>query len=278
MGDAFPALDSALPTLTASLRFKPTFSAQLPDTNAVAAFTTLLKQLLFPAYDAADATARHTLVADIAHLLAQQIAIVLPCADASALTLRFLEQLPEIHALLLTDLAAFFDSDPAATSPDEIILAYPGWQAILIHRLAHALHVLGVPMLPRIMSEHAHSASGIDIHPGASIGDAFFIDHGTGVVIGETTVIGSHVKLYQGVTLGALSTRNGQGLRGKRRHPTIEDRVTIYAGASVLGGDTVIGHDSVIGGNAFITASVAPGMRVSVRHQELEMRPGRQSW
>ena len=144
--------------------------------------------------------------------------------------------------------------------------------------MAHVLFELGVPLIPRIMTEHAHSRTGIDIHPGATIGRYFFIDHGTGIVIGETTVIGDYVKIYQGVTLGALSTRGGQSLRGKRRHPTIEDRVTIYSGASVLGGDTVIGHDAVIGGNAFITSSIAPGTRVSVKSQELDMRPGKTSW
>jgi serine O-acetyltransferase len=177
-----------------------------------------------------------------------------------------------------TDVEAFYDGDPAAFSIDEIIYCYPGLFAITVYRLAHVLYTLGVPMLPRIMTEHAHSVTGIDINPGATIGKYFFIDHGTGIVIGETTVIGENVKIYQGVTLGALSTRGGQSLRGKRRHPTIEDRVTIYSGASVLGGDTVIGHDAVIGGNAFITSSIAPGTRVSVKNQELEMRPGKTTW
>ena len=133
-------------------------------------------------------------------------------------------------------------------------------------------------MMACIITEYAHSRTGIDIHPGATIGRYFFIDHGTGIVVGETTVIGDYVKIYQGVTLGALSTRGGQSLRGKQRHPTIEDRVTIYSGASVLGGDTVIGHDAVIGGNAFITSSIAPGARVSVKSQELEIRPGKVNW
>jgi serine O-acetyltransferase len=163
--------------------------------------------------------------------------------------------------------------DPAATTEEEIIAAYPGYYAITVHRIANSLHRLGTPVLPRMLSEIAHSHTGIDIHPGASIGPAFFIDHGTGVVIGETTVIGQNVKIYQGVTLGALSTRGGQNLRGVRRHPTIEDNVTIYAGASVLGGETVIGQGSVIGSNAFITKSVAPCTTVSIKNQELQMKP-----
>ncbi|MBR2275904.1 MAG: serine acetyltransferase, partial [Lachnospiraceae bacterium] len=146
--------------------------------------------------------------------------------------------------------------------------SYPGVYAVFVYRIAHELHVLGVPIIPRMMTEYAHGVTGIDIHPGATIGRHFFIDHGTGVVIGETTIIGEHVKLYQGVTLGGLSTRGGQALRNKRRHPTIGDNVTIYSGASILGGDTVVGKDAVIGGNAFITSSVPDGARISVRNQE----------
>ena len=178
--------------------------------------------------------------------------------------------------MVQTDLVACYEGDPAATGMSEIVFAYPGLFAITVYRLAHVLYTLSVPMLPRIMTEHAHSTTGIDIHPGATIGEYFFIDHGTGIVIGETTVIGNNVKIYQSVTLGALSTRGGQSLRGKRRHPTSEDNVTIYAGASVLGGDTVIGAGSVIGSNAFITKSVAPCTTVSIKSQELQMkvRPG----
>jgi serine O-acetyltransferase len=160
----------------------------------------------------------------------------------------------------------------AATGKEEIIFSYPGLFAIAVYRLANVLYRMGVPMIPRIMTEHAHSVTGIDIHPGATVGEYFFIDHGTGIVIGETTVIGDHVKIYQGVTLGALSTRGGQDLRGKRRHPTIEDHVTIYAGASILGGDTVIGKNSVIGSNAFITESIDPETRVTTKCQEVEIR------
>ena len=279
MVDDFPALDAVIASLASTLQFTHVPPAPLPDTKVVAEIIQRLKHLLFPAhFPADDASQPHALITDTAHLLARQISMVLPSADAPALTIRFLERLPEIRALLQTDLEAFYDGDPAATSLDEIIISYPGFQAIIVYRIAHVLFELGVPLIPRIMAEHAHSQTGIDIHPGAIIGRHFFIDHGTGIVIGETTVIGDHVKLYQGVTLGALSTRGGQRLRGKRRHPTIEDRVTIYSGASVLGGDTVIGHDAVIGGNAFITASVAPGMRVSLKNQELDMQPGKQPW
>ena len=192
---------------------------------------------------------------------------------AQELTLRFFQAIPAVRAVIQTDVEAFFDGDPAAYSVDEIIFCYPGLFAVTVYRLAHVLYELKVPMLPRIMTEYAHSVTGIDINPGATIGRYFFIDHGTGIVVGETTVIGEHVKLYQGVTLGALTTRGGQKLRGKRRHPTIEDNVTIYAGASILGGDTTIGHDSVIGSNVFITHSIPAWTTVSVKSQELNFKP-----
>lgn len=174
--------------------------------------------------------------------------------------------------MVQTDLQAAYDGDPAATGMAELIFSYPGLFAITVYRLAHVLYTLKVPMIPRIMTEHAHSVTGIDIHPGATIGKYFFIDHGTGIVVGETTVIGENVKIYQGVTLGGLSTRGGQSLRGQRRHPTIEDDVTIYANASILGGQTVIGHGCVIGASAFITQSIPPCTRVSMKNQELEMK------
>ncbi|MDE6088313.1 MAG: serine acetyltransferase, partial [Oscillospiraceae bacterium] len=161
---------------------------------------------------------------------------------------------------------------PAAESKAEIILSYPGLYAISIYRIAHELSLIGVPMIPRVMSEYAHSTTGIDIHPGAVIGKYFFIDHGTGVVIGETTVIGDHAKIYQGVTLGGLSTKGGQNLKGVKRHPTIKDNVTIYSGSSILGGDTIIEEDVVIGGNTFVTESVAKGTRVTVKAQELQFK------
>ena len=174
----------------------------------------------------------------------------------------FLKSIPDVRAMLALDVEATFDGDPAASDTEEVIMSYPGLYAIMVYRLAHVLFKAGVPVIPRMMTEHAHSLTGIDIHPGATIGRYFFIDHGTGIVIGETCVIGEHVKIYQGVTLGALSTKGGQQLRGKRRHPTIEDNVIIYSGASVFGGDTVIEEGVVIGSNAFITSSVRNNKRL----------------
>lgn len=190
---------------------------------------------------------------------------------ASEQCMSFLAKLPEIRDVLLTDVDAAFDGDPAAYSKDEIIYSYPGLQAITVYRLAHELFLLNVPVIPRMMTEYAHSKTGIDIHPGATIGEYFFIDHGTGIVIGETTIIGEHVKIYQGVTLGGLSTSGGQALKGIKRHPTIEDHVTIYSGASILGGNTIIGAGSVIGGNAFVTRSVAPNTRVAAKADSTEI-------
>lgn len=190
--------------------------------------------------------------------------------DAERVVNEFLSKIPQIREYLYTDVLAAYEGDPAAYNTDEIIFSYPGLYAITIYRIAHELLLLDVPMIPRIMTEYAHSATGIDIHPGATIGDYFFIDHGTGIVIGETTEIGSHVKIYQGVTLGALSTRRGQSLKGKKRHPTIGNRVTIYSNTSVLGGDTVIGDDVTIGGNAFIVDSIQPGTKVNVKNPELQ--------
>ena len=250
-----------------------------------------LQSVLFPAHfigkDVSSAVLGQELISQlerIERLLTEQISLVLPksrecggeelmeCREkARGMAEQLLRSLPEIRRLLMTDLNAAYDGDPAAVNHDEIILSYPGFFAITVYRLALRLCELGVPILPRMMTEHAHSLTGIDIHPGAQIGEYFFIDHGTGVVIGETTVIGDRVKIYQGVTLGGLSTREGQGLRGVKRHPTIEDDVTIYSGASILGGGTVVGRQSVIGGNAFITASVPPHSRVSMRTQELNM-------
>jgi serine O-acetyltransferase len=186
----------------------------------------------------------------------------------------FLHRLPEIRDLLILDVQAAFDGDPAALNLDEIILSYPGVLAVSVYRIAHALYDLGVPMMARIMTEWAHSKTGCDIHPGATIGAAFFIDHATGVVIGETTHIGDRVKLYQGVTLGALSfprDASGQIIRGKKRHPTVESGSTLYANATVLGGQTVVGADSVIGGSVFLTRSVPPRSRVSLKEPELRV-------
>ena len=184
----------------------------------------------------------------------------------------FLGAIPKIREYLATDIEAAFEGDPAAFSRDEVISSYPGIYAIMVNRIAHELYVLGVPLIPRVMTEYAHSLTGIDIHPGAKLGKYFFIDHGTGIVIGETAEIGDHVKIYQGVTLGALSTRGGQQLKGKKRHPTIEDDVTIYSGASILGGETLISGGVVIGGNAFVTKSVPEQTRVSAKMPELQFK------
>lgn len=189
--------------------------------------------------------------------------------EAEKLALNFLETIPKIREYADTDVQAAFNGDPAAFNKDEIIISYPGLFAILVNRIAHELYLLNIPLIPRIMTEYAHSETGIDIHPGATIGRYFFIDHGTGIVIGETTIIGDNVKIYQGVTLGALSTRGGQSLKNKKRHPTIEDNVTIYSGASILGGETVVGKNVVVGGNAFITKSIPEGAKVSIKNQEL---------
>ena len=184
----------------------------------------------------------------------------------------FFDRIPKIREYLETDLMATFEGDPSADNYEEIILAFPGLYAITVYRLAHELYVEKVPVLPRLMTEYAHSLTGIDIHPGATIDKHFFIDHGTGIVVGETSIIGKNVKIYQGVTIGALSTRGGQRLSGKKRHPTICDNVTIYANASILGGNTVIGENTVIGGNSFITASIEPNSKVSMKNLENEYK------
>ena len=259
-----------------------------PDKDVIIDMIEKLRRIVFPGYFRDKSyriyNAKHNLsmlIEDVMFNLNRQVALVFQSSGedektaeshAQEICLEFFRQIPQVRAMVQTDLQAAYDGDPAATGMAEIIFAYPGLFAITVYRLAHVLYTLQVPMLPRIMTEHAHSVTGIDIHPGATIGKFFFIDHGTGIVVGETTVIGDNVKIYQGVTLGALSTRGGQSLRGKRRHPTIEDNVTIYAGASVLGGETVIGRDSVIGSNTFITKSIAPCTTVNIKNQELQMR------
>ena len=196
---------------------------------------------------------------------------------AEELAIRFLKQLPAIRSMLADDAQAAFDGDPAAKNLEEIIFCYPGLAAVTIYRLAHEVHRLGVPLIPRMMTEYAHSKTGIDIHPGATIGPRFFIDHGTGVVIGETTKIGTGVKIYQGVTLGALSfpkDEQGQIVREQKRHPTIEDHVVLYANATILGGETVIGHHSVIGSSVWVTRSVEPNTTLTIESPRLrERRP-----
>lgn len=256
-----------------------------PEKDVIIDMIGKLLRIVYPGYSRDKSyriyNAKHNLsmlIEDVLYNLNKQLMVVFRDREdaqerAQQVSLDFFRAIPEIRAVVQTDLEAFYDGDPAAYSMDEIIFCYPGLYAVTIYRLAHVLYTLGVPMVPRIMTEHAHSVTGIDINPGATIGKYFFIDHGTGIVIGETTVIGDHVKLYQGVTLGALTTRGGQSLRGVRRHPTIEDNVTIYAGASILGGETVIGRDSVIGSNVFITHSIPCCTTVSVRSQELQFKP-----
>lgn len=251
---------------------------RLPDRSAIISLIKDLRRLFFPAYFgdpqlmALPAENYAALLLErIETALTTQIALALPeeeSSQASRITQSIVAELPRIQQVLLTDIEATFDGDPAAANKEEIIFAYPGLFAIFVYRIAHELYLRQVPMIPRMMTEYAHSRTGIDIHPGAQIGPWFFIDHGTGIVIGETTVIGSHVKLYQGVTLGALSPRAGHASLPGKRHPTVCDYVTIYSGASILGGETVIGEHSVVGGNAFLTGSVADNTRVVITAPE----------
>jgi len=262
--------------------------------NLIIDVTEKIRQILFPGYyDENRIRGEYVryIVGDkieyIQYHLTKQVAIALGtdemCADCSKSVLlqraekivnQLLEKIPDLREILATDIQAFYDGDPAAYSYDEIILSYPGLMAISIYRIAHELWELNVPLIPRIMTEYAHSHTGIDIHPGAQIGRYFFIDHGTGIVIGETTVIGDHVKIYQGVTLGGLSTRKGQQLKGVKRHPTLGNNVTVYSGTSILGGETVIGDNVTIGGNTFVVRSVPSDMTATAHAPELEYRRG----
>ncbi len=194
------------------------------------------------------------------------------CDKAQKIGEEFIEYLPTLKEILDKDITATLNGDPAAESIDQIIFCYPGIYAITIYRIAHYLHERKVPVIPRILTEHAHSVTGIDIHPGATIGNHFFIDHGTGIVIGETTIIGDNVKIYQGVTLGALSIKNRDATIGKKRHPTIKNNVTIYSEASILGGDTVIGENSIVGGNAFITESIPDNSKAYTELPKLNLK------
>ena len=251
---------------------------RLPDRQAVILLIKDIRRLIFPAYygeaalmSLAPEDYAALLLERIEKQLQRQIVLTLPEeqeAQAAELAAEMVTKLPQIARQVQMDLEATFDGDPAAGSRKEILFSYPGLFAILVYRVAHELYRLHIPILPRMMSEYAHSHTGIDIHPGAQIGDYFFIDHGTGIVVGETTVIGDRVKLYQGVTLGALSTRDGHHSLPGKRHPTVEDDVTIYSGASILGGDTVIGRGSVVGGNAFLTSSVQKDTRVVIHAPE----------
>ncbi|MEN6558429.1 MAG: serine acetyltransferase [Thermoguttaceae bacterium] len=270
----------------------------LPNYDAVVSITDDLKEILYPGYRRRDGLhlgnvtyhvgdlidrLHDTLTVQIARALRHETVKQGGQPDATrdfeaqgqAKAMALLEQLPDLRKILALDVQAAYDGDPACKSLDEVIFCYPGLEAITVYRLAHLLSDLGVPLIPRMMTEWAHGRTGIDIHPGAKIGHYFFIDHGTGVVIGETTEIGQWVKLYQGVTLGALSfATDGEGnlVRGTKRHPTIEDRVVVYANATILGGATVIGHDAVIGSSVWLTQSVAPGTTVTMESPRLRIR------
>ena len=268
----------------------------LPSRESVVQIIEILQEIIFPGYFGKKGLDTHSIRYHIGdslesayEMLFREIyrgirhgcqlseTICTHCEDiAENQTIGLLERIPEIRNALARDVEAAYDGDPAAKGYDEIIFSYPCVFAIMVYRLAHELCLQGIPLLPRIMTEHAHSKTGIDIHPGAKIGKYFFIDHGTGVVVGETTEIGNNVKLYQGVTLGALSfpkDAEGRLIRGKKRHPTIENNVVIYAGATVLGGDTVIGEGSVIGGNVWLTHSVPPRTKVLIAEPQLIMDP-----
>lgn len=268
--------------------FMPKSGRRLPNRSVIIDIVRDLKSIVFPGYFSTDTSATvfpeyyvgHRLN-DIYDRLKNQIEIALlyhgeepeeAATHADRTTCGFFEQLPEIQRLLLTDVQAGFDGDPAAKSKEEIIFSYPGLFAIYVYRLAHVLYKEEIPFIPRVMSEYAHGRTGIDINPGATIGEYFFIDHGTGVVVGETTEIGNNVKLYQGVTLGALSTRMGQQLANVKRHPTIRDNVTIYSNSTVLGGETVVGENTIIGGNTFITESIPANTKVSAKSPELVIK------
>ncbi len=265
---------------------------KIPSRTTIIEMLKLLRRLLFPGYFGPEVMTGETgpdyfigdTLIEIERLLRAQIVLALHFRDGAELTdaeieeqaaqicTYFFDELPKVQEMLLKDVQAAFDGDPAAQSKEDVIFSYPGFYTIFVYRLAHLLYVKDVPLIPRIMTEYAHGGTGIDINAGAEIDEYFFMDHGTGIVIGETTQIGKHVKLYQGVTLGALSTRGGQELRGVKRHPTIEDNVTIYSNASVLGGETVIGAGSVIGGSVFVMESVPKNSRVSLADQELTIR------
>ena len=272
----------------------------LPSRDQIVSAIQLLRQLLFPGYFGKQGLTSANvsfllgeLVIELNDLLYEQVRCCLRYREqlpggngddercekcdheAAEIVAKFFERIPAIRDMLASDVQAAFDGDPAAQSTDETIFSYPGLFAISVQRSAHEFYKMDVPLLPRIMTEYAHSLTGIDIHPGARLGRRFFIDHGTGVVVGETTEIGENVKLYQGVTLGALAPGFGQMLRGTKRHPTIEDDVTIYAGATILGGDTVIGRGATIGGNVFITSSVPPLNQVSAEPPKLKYRDRR---
>ena len=263
---------------------------KLPDRGAIISIISEIRRIVFPGFFGDENTAYVNLshfagntLAGIYESLYKQIKVAISYdsrgeslegidSKAGELTKQFIEELPNIQQLIYKDVEAELQGDPAASSKEEIIFCYPGIYAISVYRIAHVLYKLNIPFIPRIMAEYAHGKTGIDINPGATIGEYFFIDHGTGIVIGETTTIGNNVKIYQGVTLGALSTMKGQALSGVKRHPTIEDNVVIYANTTILGGETVVGHDSVVAGNTFVTESIPAGSKVSAYVPELKLR------
>jgi serine O-acetyltransferase len=299
--EALPALtDEIVETYTTVGKINHLGHCPLPKYEEIISAVQDLKDILYPGYrrreglhignvtyhvgDLIDGL-HDTLTTQIARALQHEARVeqgIDPCDDredyqakGQAIAIAFLGRLPELRSVLAKDVQAAFDGDPACKNLDEAILCYPGLEAVTVYRLAHELHALGVPFIPRMMTEWAHKETGIDIHPGAKIGDYFFIDHGTGVVVGETCEIGDHVKVYQGVTLGALSfptDASGKLIRNMKRHPTIEDRVVIYANATILGGTTVIGHDCVIGSSVWLTHSVAPHTTVTIEEPSLRIR------
>ena len=252
---------------------------RLPNRKAIIEIIRLFQKLLFPVYYGEKHLLKlppeqysALLMEQIFDALSAQIAQTMDDDRARDVTGELLTRMPELQRLLQKDLEAFFEGDPAAHNREEVVLSYPGFFAIFIYRIAHELYVRDVPMIPRIMTEYAHAGTGIDINPGATIGEYFFIDHGTGIVVGETSIIGNHVKIYQGVTLGAFSPAGMQSVPGERRHPKVGDNVTIYAGATLLGGGTEIGDNVVIGANAFVTTSVEPNTTVSIKKPEMTFR------
>lgn len=252
-------------TFLEKLMKKHQLTPEVPSSNTLSTWSNGLLEVLFP--EVAESRLGSTFEI---HIMLNQLQLNLEMmlektkackkGDCKKNANLFFEALPSIYNDLLLDIDAFVDGDPAAHSAFEVVRAYPGFYALFIHRVAHQLHKLKIPLIPRILAEHAHSQSGVDIHPGATIGKSFCIDHGTGVVIGETTIIGDHVKIYQGVTLGAISI--DKKMAGTKRHPTVENNVVIYSGATILGGETVIGEGCVIGGNVWLTKSVPAGTRV----------------
>jgi serine O-acetyltransferase len=244
-----------------------------PDREEVVAWTERAKALVLHQRDRGQLRAEVPALAERLLRILRQVGVP-EGFDPEAIVARFVARLPAVRERIAEDVEAAFEGDPAAKSFAEIVVSYPSIQALATHRLAHELFVLGAPQVPRIMAEHAHGLTGIDIHPGAKIGRRLFIDHGTGVVIGETSEIGDNVRIYQGVTLGAFSPRRGQRIRGVKRHPTIEDDVTLYASATILGGETVIGRCSVISGNTTVTHSVPPNSRVVPEPPRQEIRRG----